>query len=960
MKANLAQKIKKALLLITLPVLAFCLLLSSAACSGNRLPTPTGLNVDPVNLELNWNGVLNAAYYTVRVRGNGLDDQYFCSDNSFDITSAAKIVAGEYSMSVRAEAGSGADYDSSAWSKSITFVREAENGLVYMLTDNNSAFSVAGIGLAKDDIVIPDTYRTLPVTSIADRAFMPTTANAPSVTSITLGSNIKSIGEQAFAGCTNLTSVTLNNGLETIGKQAFQSCNKVTALKIPDSVTEIGEQAFQFCRGIKTLELGSGLTQISANAFNSCSSITTVTIPDNVTYLGEAAFGDCRALTQVTIGDGVTEIGPGAFRKCSALTSLNIGSSVETIGDNAFLECTSLENVTIPDGVKTLGISSFNGCTKLSDVTIGDGIERIGNNAFRGTPLWQQNKMNYLGNWFLGIEFSESILATTPAVETVKDGTVGIADYAYAGTPIVSITLPDTVKYVGEGAFRNCNSLLGVTLGSGVVSIGDHAFRNSNVQSVILGKRGEGDAAIGESSLREIGQYAFAECTSLESITIPDTLQRMGMYAFRNSALWNSAINAVYAGSWLTEYKVNALGAVTLNDGTAGIAEYAFANNTSLTSVAMPDTVKYIGRSAFYNCRALSRIVLSDALTVIEDYTFYHCDNLVIDEPLPSNLQKIGRSAFYKCRLVGTDTDSDELKIPDTVTEIGDYAFYECGFTYEDTSQTEESGETTVSGGIDSVVIGENVKSVGAYAFYGIESLKSVIVGGSVESIGERAFYKCTSLTDITFGRSLKSIGERAFYYCSSLKSVSLPASLTQIGNYAFYRCTSLTDVSLGGTTNIGNYAFFGCSALSRLVLPESVKTIGDQAFRNCSSLNSLVLPEGIQSIGAHAFYGCSKLSFYTSLAEAGKGWSSRWNSSYLPVVWDAEISGGYVVSIEYDNGTVSNVSSFTPLTAPERTGYTFAGWATEENGEVVYTINNMSEIPAGTTLYAVWTATVS
>lgn len=954
MKANLAQKIKKTLFLIALPALAFCLLLSSAACSGNRLPTPTGLNIDQVNLDLNWNGIQNAAYYTVRVRGNGIDEEYFCSDNRFELDSAYEIVAGEYTISVRAEAGSNTNYDSSRWSEAVTFVRETETGLVFTLTDNNSAFRVAGIGTAQGDIVIPDVYRTLPVTSIADRAFMPTTGNAPSITSVTLGSNIKSVGEQAFAGCTELTSVTLNEGLETIGRQAFQSCSKIAALTIPDSVTEIGEQAFQFCRGMKTLELSSGLTQISANAFNSCSSLTTVNIPANVTTLGEAAFGDCRALAEVTIGNGVTEIGPGAFRNCTALTELTIGSSVETIGDNAFLECTSLESVDLPETLKTLGISAFNGCTKLSGVTAGDNIESIGSNAFRGTPLWQQDRMNYLGDWFLGIEFSQS--ETAPTVETVKEGTVGIADYAYSGTPIDVIILPDSVKYIGEGAFRACKSLISVVIGSGVLSIGDYAFADNTIlASVTLGDMAEGGTALGDSSLLEIGQYAFSACSALDAITIPDTLERMGMYAFHNSGLWTEAVNAVYAGSWLTEYKI-AAGAVTINEGTAGIAEYAFANNTTLTSVAMPDTVRHIGRSAFYNCRALSRLVLSDTLTVIEDYTFYHCDDLVL-EALPSNLQKIGRSAFYKCRLVGTDTDTDKLVIPDTVTEIGDYAFYDCGYTYEDTSQTEDSGENIVNGGIDSVVIGEGVKSVGNYAFYGMESLKSVIVGGAVESIGERAFYRCTSLTDITFGRSLKSIGDRAFYYCSSLESVSLPASVTNIGNYAFYRCTSLTDVSLGGATEIGNYAFFGCSALSSLVLPQSLKAIGDQAFRNCSSLNSLVLPEGIQSIGAHAFYGCSKLSFYTSLAQAGEGWTSRWNSSYLPVVWSADIENGYVVSIEYDNDTVSNVNSFTPLTAPERTGYTFAGWATEANGEVVYTIDKMSEVPAGTTLYAVWTA---
>lgn len=946
----------KRLVRIFLPFLLIALLLFLTAC-GTPLPAPSGVNIDEITLTLSWNPVNGADYYTVRIDGNGGSQEVDSGKNSYSLE---RLSEGSYTLRVKAVVGSGSDtYTDSAWSQSISFTRDHETGLTFRQIESNTAFEVSGLGAAQGDIVVPDVYRGLPVIRIGDKAFY----NKNTVTSVSLGGNIREIGAQAFTNCSALKSITLSEGLLTIGDQAFQSCRALeSALTLPDSVTSIGAQAFEYCRALPSVTFGGKLTSIGTKAFNGCSALTSVLVPDNVKSLGDGAFSACSALSSVTLGSGITAIGTDTFRRCTSLTAFTAGANVQSIGDYAFAESTALAAVTIGDNVRSIGTQAFYGCTALTDVTLGSGVEQIAKQAFHQTGLWQESGATYVDGWFLGTK-------DTASPVTLEDGTTGIADYAFDGYDNFDATLviPDSVRYIGAGAFKDSKSLANVVIGGGVESIGDEAFSGcTGLTNAILGKLQDG--ALTQSSLTSIGDYAFRGCTALMDITMPDTLERVGMYAFRDSGLWTNATREVYAGNWLVECKDNdSYGSLSFPEGTAGIADYALYGCDFITSAAIPESVRHIGRSAFYQCTNLTQVVLPSTLTAIEDYTFYHCDNLaslstrIYNETeqrydtvagLPQTLNTIGRSAFYKCALgnSSTDTDYDELVIPDSVTSIGDYAFYGCGFTV-----STENGD--VQKGVDSVVIGKGVTAVGNYAFANMGSLKSVILGDNVLSVGERAFYKCAALTDVVFGNRIESIGERAFYGCSALTAAHLPGSVRTIGDYAFYKCTSLSEVSLGNAESIGDYAFFGCTALANIRLPKTLTSIGKQAFRNCSSLQGIYLPASVSEIGTHAFYGCNALTVYTDRAAAGEGWNARWNSSYRPVVWGCTFSDGALVSFVLTQTSISNTNLSTRLTAPVREGYTFAGWSTQAGGAAEYSLNGLSSVPFGTTLYAVWTA---
>ena len=253
------------------------------------------------------------------------------------------------------------------------------------------------------------------------------------LSTITIGENVKTIPDCAFKYC-SLTSVTIGNSVTSIGNYAFYSCSSLTSITIPDSVTFIGDDAFskcdllvyneydnayylgndtnkyvvlikakttsiascnindsckiiynsafKGCSGLTSVTISNGVTSIGEYAFRWCSGLTSVTIPDSVTSIGRTAFSGCSGLTSVTIGNGVISIGDSAFSSCSGLTSVTIPDSVASIGGSAFKYCSGLTSIAIPDSVTSIGNSAFYGCSRITSVTIGNSVDYIGWSAF--------------------------------------------------------------------------------------------------------------------------------------------------------------------------------------------------------------------------------------------------------------------------------------------------------------------------------------------------------------------------------------------------------------------------------------------------------------------------------------------------------------------------------------------------------------------------------------------------
>ncbi len=280
----------------------------------------------------------------------------------------------------------------------------------------------------------------------------------------------------------------------------------------------------------------------------------------------------------------------------------------------------------------------------------------------------------------------------------LEDGTVEITGYTGSETEIEIPSEIDgkAVTSIGEGAFARCSILTNIKIPDGVTSI---------------------------------GEAAFLYCENLIEINVDSNNTN---YSSENGVLFN------YNKTELIQYPIGKTQATyMIPNSVKSIWDNAFWGCGSLTSVTIPNSVANIGESAFYDCDSLSSVTIGNSVTSIEVGAFEGCESLTI------------------------------ITIPNSVISIGDYAFYYCN-------------------SLTSVTIGNSVTSIGDSAFEDCESLTSITIPNSVISIGDYAFEDCKSLTSITISDSVKSIGDEAFFGCGRLTSVTIPKNVTDIGYDAF------------------------------------------------------------------------------------------------------------------------------------------------------------------------------
>jgi len=422
---------------------------------------------------------------------------------------------------------------------------------------------------------------------------------------------------------------------------------------------------------------------------------------------------------------------------------------------------------------------------------------------------------------------------------TVNPDNLSVTITDYPETATGAIEIPATidgrsVTSIGGSAFLWCSSLTSVTIPDSVTSIGNAAFDGCfSLTSINI-----------PDSVTSIGSSAFRNCSSLTSITIPDSVTSIGNSAFLGTNLTYSSVDGVeYLFSDSYAFLIDgssAGGDLSLPSDVGGkpirvIADRAFYNCTSLTSVTIPNSVTSIGDYAFWNCTGLTSITIPNSVTSIGDYAFYNCSSLT-SATIGNSVTSIGNFAFGYC------TSLTSVTIGNSVTSIGGYAFYDC------TSLT-------------SIIIPDSVISIGDEAFRNCTGLISATIGNSVTSIGSGTFWGCSSLTSVTIGNSVTSIGGYAFYLCTSLTNIIIPDSVTSIGTRAFESCSSLTSATIGSSvTSIGDLAFYNCTGLTSIIIPNSVTTIGSSAFSGCTGLTSATIGNSVTSIGNSAFQSCSSL----------------------------------------------------------------------------------------------------
>lgn len=315
----------------------------------------------------------------------------------------------------------------------------------------------------------------------------------------------------------------------------------------------------------------------------------------------------------------------------------------------------------------------------------------------------------------------------------------------------------------------------------------------------------------------------------------------------------------------------SSLTSVAIPNSVISIGDNAFQYCNALTSVSIPNSVITIGSNAFENCTGLKSLTLGSSVTTIGTKAFRYCTGLT-SVIIPNSVTEIGCNAFETCQgltsvTIGNSVEKIDyyafrgctgltsITIPSSVTTIAAYAFRNCtGIT----SVTLEDGSSTIE-------MDYNYYSNGAY--YGMFSdcpLKRVYIGRNL-SYKYSPFKDQLELTEVTFGNSVTEISDKLFTDCTGITGMTLGNSVTTIGGSAFEGCTGLTGVVFPNSlTSIGSTAFKGCSAISGVSFPSYLTTIGTSAFSRCVGLKSLTVPSTVTEIGGAAFYGCDGISIVT------------------------------------------------------------------------------------------------
>jgi len=489
-------------------------------------------------------------------------------------------------------------------------------------------------------------------------------------------------------------------------------------------------------------------------------------------------------------------------------------------------------------------------------------------------------------------------------------GNVG-AFYNYKS--LLSVKIPDSITTIEYGAFENCTELSSINIPDSVMSIGFDAFRDTawydnqpdglvyagKVAYKYKGTMPANTVISLKTDTKGISRYAFANCTGLINIIIPDSITwiedntfssckgltfinipnhitSIGNNAFYNSGLssftitdsvtsigydaffntpWfnNQPDGMVYAGKVAYSYKgempINT--SFTLRPDTKGIGGNAFMYCKGLTAVTIPDSVTSIGDSAFDNCTGLTSIIIPDNVIQIGIGVFLNCTGLstVI---IGRGLSSIGDFAFSAVGLIQIIVDKDN----ESFTSLNGVLFNKSKTLLIQYPQSK-------SGAYD---IPTGVISVGCWSFGNCTALTSVTIPYSVTTIERYAFYYCESLTSIIIPNSVTTIEENAFECCYELTSIVIPDSVMSIGQDAFNN-TAWYNNQPDGLVYAGKvaYKYIGeMPEITTIVLRADTKSIVDKAFEDCDSLKKVMIPKSVTSIGNFSFCGCVELTSLT------------------------------------------------------------------------------------------------
>ena len=602
-----------------------------------------------------------------------------------------------------------------------------------------------------------------------------------SILSVVIEEGVTSIGDAAFFNCKNLPTITIPQNIAHIGDNVFVGCNGLTSIVVDQNNKNYSSSSdgVLFDKDQKTL------MRFPAGRSGSYAYV----IPNSVDSIGEYAFQNCTGMSSVTIPKSLKSIGWNGFDNCSGLTSITSNAVTPPDcgeGDDRFDKVDKDIPVNVPEG----SVEAYKEAPGWSEFTniryhciIDEG--KCGSGDYYSKVTWElscDGVLTISGEGPMGNYRNDESTNSNPwpmnkvKAVVIESGVTTIGRCAfYGGDYLTSVEIPNTVTSIKEKAFTHCPALTDINVAAdnpNFCSVDGVLFNKDRTTLVQYPAGIKSTEYTVPSAVTAIGDRAFEYVNILTAVTLPNTVNSIGSYAF---------------------VECHGLTSFEIPKGVTSISDGAFKYCTHLTSINLPDGITGIAASTFYGCTALADVVLPNSVTSIGESAFCFCSGLTSMD-IPNKVTTIGKEAFRDCDKLASVT------LPKNLSSIGEGAFKWCK-------------------SLTSAVIPEGVTTISKSLFSGCSKLASVTIKGEVTSIGGGAFGSCKLLTDFDIPATVTTIGSGAFSYCTGLSSIIIPDSVKTIEESTFYECKGLVSVTIPEkVTNIGKEAFYYCSGLEAIM----------------------------------------------------------------------------------------------------------------------------------------------